>query len=288
MSIWEAMAWFWSTFLGILLIFERVEKFSSKHDLEQYYLLLTVHPSKVSRPLHSAVSAFFDKIFGVGPRFGPIHSPSILRILIYSFATTMFAVWVFNDRVKQFILVFFLAFISGVFFDYLSFSKTRTIIDRLSSSSGFLRYVIAIAADAFGLFLLMYCSVRMFVLLQYLSIEVIPQITAWVLRIQPVVEGGEINWDETFYRNGLQGTPLFSVQFLYVMFSASISTLIFLVFVFSAFVSSLRDRIPFMQRFIDNHTSAQEKPLQVIGLLAGIGYGVVYWVGYGLACVLPN
>src|SRR4051794_6960456 len=84
MSLEAAAAWFASVCAAIFVIFERVEKLSSKSDLELYYLLITVERTSLSSPWHIAPIRFFDKIFGTGKLVGPVLFPRLLRVIVFT------------------------------------------------------------------------------------------------------------------------------------------------------------------------------------------------------------
>jgi hypothetical protein len=114
----------------------------------------------------------------------------------------------------------------------------------------------------------------------------IPQTTSWLLGISPVIERGIINWDETFYSVGLEGTP----NIVYIMvgnaISVALSSTILVIFILAIIGVSIIWKIPYVQDFIDAHTAIQEKPLQIVGLCTVFAFSVFFWIGYALSKII--
>jgi hypothetical protein len=145
-SLGEAATWFVSISSTIFIVFERVEKFSSKADLELYYLILTVKRTAFDRPWHMAVSRFFDKIFGRGNQLRIIYFPSFFRTFAFtSVVTGCISVFIITQdglwHIKGEGTAFIIAYMISIALDYIVFAKTRTILRMSSANHTIIRHL---------------------------------------------------------------------------------------------------------------------------------------------------
>jgi hypothetical protein len=84
MPIKEAMVLYISVAGLIYLVFERVEKLSSKSDLELYYLLMTIKRENIASVWHNGILRFFDSVFGRGVRAGTLTLPRFSRVILFT------------------------------------------------------------------------------------------------------------------------------------------------------------------------------------------------------------
>lgn len=136
------------TVVSILGIFAFVEKFSSKEDLEKYYLLITVNRFKFSAQWYLLLIKFVDVFFGFHP-YRRLMLPSVLRVSVYTLCTT--AIIFFGLKsVRNFALLLLFPFLFSLpgnfLFDYFNFLKTRLVLEFVAKR----RTVISIM---FGVFL---------------------------------------------------------------------------------------------------------------------------------------
>jgi hypothetical protein len=224
-SFAAAGAWFISICAAIFVAFERVETFSSKADLELYYLLITVNRTEYGSPWHLAVARFFDKIFGKRQYLHFVDAPSLYRVAIFTLAVHAgLFIWIVASdglfHVKGVVTVVALSFVICVILHYAVFAKTR-ILTRLSS--GMLNPIFSVVyflVDISLLILLIALAKLVFSLMLDFLVSDIPGVTAWVLHVEIALRNGQPAWDETFYQVGLTGTP----NIVFIMLANAISS----------------------------------------------------------------
>jgi hypothetical protein len=104
----------------ILASFAFVEKYSSKDDLENYYLILTVKRN-LSVEWYASLIRFFDLLFAFHKRGARIALPSLMRVAFYTLVTTSLMRGLYDVEVLVFSLAF--AIIGNFFFDYVNLPR---------------------------------------------------------------------------------------------------------------------------------------------------------------------
>jgi hypothetical protein len=74
---------------AIYFVFERLERFSNKADLELYYRMLMIKRENLAPVWREAIIRFFDKLFGAGSRIARLFQGCVV------------------DRLNTFICIFF-------------------------------------------------------------------------------------------------------------------------------------------------------------------------------------
>jgi hypothetical protein len=293
MSLSAGAAWFISISGLILLTFERVEKYSSEADLELYYLLLTVKRPAGTHPWHAALSSFFDSIFGEGWTSGPLYAPLWSRVALFSLVVHLAILLLILagdnfDHARGWFFIAATAFLANLPCDYITFAKTRTFIKAFPNHPSPLRALLYFSGDIALLLVIISLSMALWGGLQAFFLHAAPNLTAWLLRLQPVIENGQIDWEETFYQVRLTGMPTILVLVLIDSVSAFVSTAVFGVFMLSVYASYARQFIPRLQAFLDDHTAVRKKPLQILGLFAVVGFAIIFWSGYLLLWLIDG
>jgi hypothetical protein len=293
MSVKEALAWFVAIALFIFGTFERVEKYSSKADLDTYYLMLTIKRDRVGSLWHRAVRRFFDRVFGRGVKLRSFVFPRFSRVLIitgmihmaiYIFvlcSTALSEGFMFHGISYHGVLAPVAAsFISCAPLDYVSFGKTRLLITCASRTTRFALWLLLAITDLICALPLVIVSGFVFIFIYYyifLSLAhqhptIFADIFGVTLQLDP---DGRINWDHTLEK--LTDTGNLLIIMMMNIASSIVSSVVVFAFVGSLLSARALNSISAFQVFLDKHTSVQDKPLQIVGLIAVILFGAVFW-----------
>jgi hypothetical protein len=248
---------------------------------------------------HDALKRFVDTVFGRVRIYRGLYGPSPLRVAIVTVICNAL-IWTINSitsygidfrRGDLLLLTFSVAF--GFVFDYLSFSKTRAVVYYLASGQRSLATTILVSILDIAIVPILAIPVII------LSLEVLdfllanfPRAVSWILGLDIIfkyqttpgwTDKTTINWDETFYRQHLSGIPTGILFGLINLVSFALSGIVNLIFLLSIMAYRAKARIPALQEFIDSHTSVQEKPLQILGLLAVGLFAIAFWSCYAVS-----
>jgi len=193
----------------IYVVFERLEKYSSKADLDLYYLVITIKRENVAAVWHEATIRFFDKLFGIGFRVGSLILPRLSRVLLLTVAIhLLFYILVFRSmRMSTFGYVTLLPIVTSLLislpFDLVSFGKTRLIIRAASRSENSYYWLFLVLLDALASCLLAVIALVVFTFVYFGLVaefaEHHPQIFVSVFHIaRQMNPDGSVNWGHTF------------------------------------------------------------------------------------------
>ncbi|MFZ2106121.1 MAG: hypothetical protein WAV18_12205 [Roseiarcus sp.] len=92
----------------------------------------------------------------------------------------------------------------------------------------------------------------------------------------------------TAHQTHTVGWFVFDIPFILAQnfITASVSTVVVLIFIFAILLSRIKEYVPSVQEFIDNHTAVADKPLQILGLLLVCAVTIVFWIGYFAAAMI--
>jgi hypothetical protein len=246
-TISQAMTWFSATAGSIFLPFVLVEKFSSKEDLENYYLLITVDRFKFNAQWYLLLIKFVDLFFGFHKIYGKLIVPSVFRVAAYTICINTIITLSLQ-------LPFILLIVPGNFlFDYLNFLKTRRVLEFVAKHRTVDYILLGMVIEIFLLILLYPVS--------FLTNSMIVGFF-WSF------------WD--------QGYVTILLTALINTITASLSTIIVILFVVATVVSYFANNISVIQQFLDRHTAVLDKPIQTLGAMVVVLFALLFWTWFGL------
>jgi hypothetical protein len=243
MPIKDAIALYLSLASLIYVVFERVEKFSSKSDIEPYYLLITVKRQNIATVWHEGILRFFDRIFGRGLRVGTLTMPLFSRTVLLTASIHLIVYILFLRSVKLStsgfahpLLPLLTSFVICVPFDFISFAKTRFIMQTATRGSNAYYLALLFLVDVVFSFLLAGAALASYVFVFFNFLIPVakryPMISSVIFRIKlQMDQDSAVNWDHTFESMTDIGNLLFNA--LMDIASLGLSSSIVFIFVLS-------------------------------------------------------
>jgi len=142
-------------------------------------------------------------------------------------------------------------------FDYFNFFKTRAVLDFVAKRRNFISLVFGMLVEMGLLLFLSVISIFINIELNYLFF------------------GEDMDKFQKSFPSGLLGIIINSI-------SATLSTILVILFTIATFVSYGANNISVIQQFLDNHTAVLEKPLQILGVMLVFIFAVLFWTPFGL------
>jgi hypothetical protein len=283
------------TIAGVIyVVFERLEKYSSKSDLELYYLVITIKRENVIAVWHEATIRFFDKLFGIGLKLGSLILPRLSRVFLLTcsihllFYILMFRSMPMSTFGNVTLLPIVTSLVISVPFDFVSFAKTRLIIRAASRSENGFYWLFLILIDAAASCVLAGIALTAFWFAYFYFVtsfaENHPQIFASVFHIARQLDpDGAVNWEHTFESVTDMGNLVINIAMQ--LASAGVSFLAVSLLVLSLASARLMRKAAAIQKFLDQHTSIEEKPLQIVGAIGIVIFSIAFWTCYGIGRV---
>jgi len=280
---------------AIYFVFERLERFSNKADLELYYRMLTIKRENLAPVWREAIIRFFDKLFGAGARIGSLTFPLFSRVVLLTGLIHLFAYFflfrsmsmsIFGGTVS--LLQITTSFLICLPFDFISFAKTRAIIQAGARSDKAYYSALLIFIDMVGSVLLGVLALFVFATVFFSFVvplaEHYPAAFSTMFRITKALDpDGTVNWRHTF--ESIEMTDNLVVNATMELASAGVSSFIVCLLVLSLACAWSLGKLSAVQDFLDSHTSIGDKPLQIVGAIAVVLFSIVFWTAYAISRV---
>jgi hypothetical protein len=181
------------------------------------------------------------------------------------------------------------SFLVCVPFDYVSFAKTRFVVQAAARSDNSYYWALLLLIDIVCSCILALAALVAFVFVFFYFVvriaELTPAISYDIFRIKKQMDpDGSINWEHTF--ESVTDIGNLFVNAFAELASLSLSSSTVCLLVLSLVCARLIQRLGVVQEFLDKHTSVQEKPLQIVGVISVIIFSAIFWIYYTISRVV--